>query len=105
MTAEQEHMPDTRRAVVHKFQIGEHEGYLNVGIFDDGRPGEIFVTMSKEGSTIGGMIDSFARMTSIALQFGVPLETLVEKFAFQRFEPSGFSQAPEIGCAHSIIDY
>ncbi len=98
-------LPDTRTAVTHKFDIAGHEGYLTVGLFDDGQPGELFITMSKEGSTIGGLMDSIGTLTSMALQYGVPLEALVKKFAHQRFEPSGFTKNPEIRNASSITDY
>ena len=83
----------------------EQEGYLTVGLFEDGQPGELFITMAKEGSTIGGLMDSVATLTSIALQYGVPLESLVKKFSHQRFEPSGFTKNPEIRNASSITDY
>ena len=98
-------LPDTRRAVTHKFDIAGHEGYLTVGLFEDGQPGELFITMAKEGSTIGGLMDSIGTLTSMALQYGVPLEALARKFAHQRFEPSGFTKNPEIRNASSIIDY
>ena len=98
-------LPDTRTAYTHKFDIAGHEGYLTVGVFEDGRPGELFITMSKEGSTIGGLMDSIGTLTSMALQYGVPLEALVKKFAHQRFEPSGFTKNPEIRNASSITDY
>jgi ribonucleoside-diphosphate reductase alpha chain len=98
-------LSDTRMAVNHKFDIAGHEGYLTVGLFDDGRPGELFVTMAKEGSTIGGLMDTIGALTSMALQYGVPLETLVRKFSHQRFEPSGFTKNPDIRNASSIIDY
>ena len=98
-------LSDTRTAVTHKFDIAGHEGYLTVGLFDDGQPGELFVTMAKEGSTIGGLMDSIGTLTSLALQYGVPLEALVRKFAHQRFEPSGFTKNPEIRSASSITDY
>jgi ribonucleoside-diphosphate reductase alpha chain len=98
-------LPDTRMAVNHKFDIAGHEGYLTVGLFEDGRPGELFVTMAKEGSTIGGLMDTIGALTSMALQYGVPIETLVKKFAHQRFEPSGFTKNPDIRQASSIIDY
>jgi ribonucleoside-diphosphate reductase alpha chain len=98
-------LTDTRMAVNHKFDIAGHEGYLTVGLFDDGRPGELFVTMAKEGSTIGGLMDTIGALTSMALQYGVPLESLVKKFAHQRFEPSGFTKNPDIRNASSIIDY
>ncbi|HUE36964.1 MAG TPA: vitamin B12-dependent ribonucleotide reductase, partial [Candidatus Acidoferrum sp.] len=98
-------LTDTRPAITHKFDIAGHEGYLTVGLFDDGRPGELFVTMAKEGSTIGGLMDTIGTLTSMSLQYGVPLETLLKKFAHQRFEPSGFTKNPEIRNASSIIDY
>ena len=98
-------LTDTRTAVTHKFDIAGHEGYLTVGLFDDGHPGELFITMAKEGSTIGGLMDSIGTLTSLALQYGVPLEALVRKFAHQRFEPSGFTKNPDIRNAASIIDY
>src|SRR4030095_15084912 len=98
-------LPETRRAVTHKFEIAGHEGYLTVGLFEDGRPGELFVTMAKEGSTIGVLMDTIGALTSMALQYGVPLEGLVKKFAHQRFEPSGFTKNPDIRHASSIIDY
>jgi ribonucleoside-diphosphate reductase alpha chain len=96
---------DTRTAVTHKFDIAGHEGYLTVGLFEDRQPGELFITMAKEGSTIGGLMDSIGTLTSLALQYGVPLEALVRKFAHQRFEPSGFTKNPEIRNAASITDY
>jgi len=98
-------LPDTRLATTHKFDIAGHEGYLTVGLFEDGQPGELFITMAKEGSTIGGLMDSIGTLTSMALQYGVPLEALVKKFAHQRFEPSGFTKNPDIRNAASIIDY
>jgi ribonucleoside-diphosphate reductase alpha chain len=98
-------LPDTRTAVTHKFDIAGHEGYLTVGLFDDGTPGELFITMAKEGSTIGGLMDSIGTLTSLAWQYGVPLEALAKKFAHQRFEPSGFTKNPEIRNASSITDY
>jgi len=98
-------LPETRSAVTHKFDIANHEGYLTVGTFEDGQPGELFITMAKEGSTIGGLMDGIGTLTSLALQYGVPLEALVKKFAHQRFEPSGFTRNPDIRNASSIIDY
>ncbi len=98
-------LPETRTAITHKFDIAGHEGYLTVGLFDNGQPGELFITMAKEGSTIGGLMDGIGTLTSLALQYGVPLEALVKKFAHQRFEPSGFTKNPEIRNASSIIDY
>jgi ribonucleoside-diphosphate reductase alpha chain len=98
-------LSDTRQALTHKFDIAGHEGYLTVGLFDDGQPGELFITMAKEGSTIGGLMDSIGTLTSMAFQYGVPLEALVKKFAHQRFEPSGFTKNAEIRNASSITDY
>jgi ribonucleoside-diphosphate reductase alpha chain len=98
-------LPDTRNAVNHKFSIAGHDGYLGVGLYENGQPGEIFITMAKEGSTISGFMDSFALVFSIALQHGVPLSTLVAKLAHTRFEPSGWTGNPEIGYAKSIMDY
>jgi ribonucleoside-diphosphate reductase alpha chain len=98
-------LPDTRMAVNHKFEIAGHEGYMTVGLFQDGQPGELFVTMAKEGSTIGGLMDTIGALTSMSLQYGVPLESLVKKFAHQRFEPSGYTRNPDIRNAASIIDY
>jgi ribonucleoside-diphosphate reductase alpha chain len=98
-------LPDTRRAITHKFSIAGHEGYITVGMYDDGKPGEIFLVMAKEGSTISGLMDAFATAISMALQYGVPLEALVEKFSHVRFEPSGFTKNQEIPYAKSITDY
>ncbi len=98
-------LPETRKAVTHKFGIADHEGYLTVGLYENGQPGELFVTMAKEGSTIGGLMDTIGALTSMALQYGVPLETLVRKFSYQRFEPSGYTRNPDIRHAASIIDY
>ncbi len=98
-------MTDTRMSLTHKFEIAGHEGYITVGLYEDGQPGELFITMSKEGSTIGGLMDTVGTLTSIALQYGVPLESLVKKFAYQRFEPSGFTKNPDIRHATSIADY
>jgi ribonucleoside-diphosphate reductase alpha chain len=98
-------LPDERRALTHKFQIAGHEGYITVGLYNDGMPGEIFLKMAKEGSTVSGLMDSLATMTSIALQYGVPLRDLVNKFAHVRFEPAGFTGNAEIPIAKSIVDY
>jgi ribonucleoside-diphosphate reductase alpha chain len=98
-------LPDERFSVTHKFKVGSHEGYLTVGLYKDGSPGELFITMAKEGSTVGGLMDSFACAISLALQHGVPLPLLVKKFAHTRFEPSGWTQNQEIGYANSIMDY
>jgi ribonucleoside-diphosphate reductase alpha chain len=104
-TAVRRKLPDERESITHKFSIGGHEGYITVGKYEDGSPGEIFITMAKEGSTISGLMDSFATMTSLALQHGVPLQLLVDKFTHTRFEPSGFTKNPEIPMAKSIMDY
>jgi ribonucleoside-diphosphate reductase alpha chain len=98
-------LPDERRAVTHKFQVAGHEGYITVGLYPDGQPGEIFLKMAKEGSTVSGLMDTLATMTSIALQYGVPLRDLVSKFAHVRFEPSGFTGNPEVPIAKSSVDY
>jgi ribonucleoside-diphosphate reductase alpha chain len=99
------HLPDERKSITHKFSIAGHEGYITVGMFEDGMPGEVFITMSKEGSTISGLMDSFATSISIALQYGVPLKVLVDKFSHARYEPSGFTNNPEVPIAKSISDY
>ena len=98
-------MPETRKGINHKFSIGGHEGYILTGIFDDGTLGEIFIEVQKEGSTIGGMMDTIAILTSMALQYGVPLESMIRKFSYQRYEPSGYTNNPDIGIAYSITDY
>ncbi len=98
-------LPDERSAVTHKFSIGGHEGYITVGVYEDGNPGEIFITMSKEGSTISGLMDGFATAISLALQYGVPLKVLVDKFSHMRFEPSGFTNSKEVPIAKSVLDY
>jgi len=100
-----ERLPDTRNSVTHKFSIAGHEGYINVGLYPDGRPGEVFITMAKEGSTIGGLMDSFGTAISLSLQYGVPLEVLVNKFSHTRFEPNGHTTNPEIRIAKSVVDY
>jgi ribonucleoside-diphosphate reductase alpha chain len=98
-------LPDERRSLTHKFSIGGHEGYITVGMYDDGSPGEVFITMSKEGSTISGLMDAFATAISFNLQYGVPLKFLVDKFAHVRFEPSGWTGNPQVPYAKSIMDY
>jgi ribonucleoside-diphosphate reductase alpha chain len=98
-------LPDERRSITHKFSIGGHEGYMTVGMYDDGTPGELFVTMAKEGSVVSGLMDNFATMISMSLQYGVPLKVLSDKFSHTRFEPSGFTGNPEIPIAKSITDY
>lgn len=103
--ARRRRLPDERRSITHKFQIGKHQGYINVGLYDDGNPGEVFLTMSKEGSVISGLVDAFATSISIGLQYGVPLKVFVNKFAHMRFEPSGETQNPNLPYATSIVDY
>jgi len=103
--ARRKKLPDERRAMTHKFSVNGHEGYITVGLYEEGTPGEIFLVMAKEGSTISGLMDAFATSVSIALQYGVPLQTLVDKFTHTRFEPSGFTNNPEIPIAKSIMDY
>jgi ribonucleoside-diphosphate reductase alpha chain len=98
-------LPDEREAVTHKFSIAGHEGYLTIGLYEDRKPGEIFLRMAKEGSTVSGLMDTIATMTSIALQYGVPLNTLVDKFSHTRFEPAGFTNNREIPIAKSMMDY
>jgi ribonucleoside-diphosphate reductase alpha chain len=98
-------LQEERASITHKFKIGDHEGYITVGLYPNGEPGELFITMAKEGSTVSGLMDSFALAVSIALQHGVPLKLFCEKFAHTRFEPSGWSGNPDLGYAKSIMDY
>ncbi len=98
-------LPDTRRSITHHFNVAGHEGYLTVGMYETGGPGELFITMSKEGSTIGGLMDSLGTAISVALQYGVPIESLVSKFAYQRFEPQGITTNRDIPFAKSLVDY
>ena len=98
-------LPDTRQSITHKFSVAGHEGYLTVGLYEDGQPGELFITMAKEGSTVGGLMDVIGTCTSMALQYGVPLITLVDKFRHARFEPSGMTSSRDIPFAKSLIDY
>jgi ribonucleoside-diphosphate reductase alpha chain len=98
-------LPDERHSITHKFDIAGHEGYITVGLYEDGQPGELFLTMAKEGSTISGFADAFAQAISYALQYGVPLQDLVDKFSHARFEPSGMTKNPDIRFAKSIVDY
>jgi ribonucleoside-diphosphate reductase alpha chain len=98
-------LPDERISVTHKFSVGGQEGYITVGLYPDHQPGEIFITMAKEGSTLSGFISSFAQSISIGLQHGVPLRLYCEKFSHTRFEPSGWTGNPEIGYANSVMDY
>jgi ribonucleoside-diphosphate reductase alpha chain len=98
-------LPDERKAITHKFSIGGHEGYITAGMYQDGSPGEIFIVMAKEGSAVSGLMDAFATAISMALQYGVPLKVLCNKFTHSRFEPSGFTNNPRIPFAKSIMDY
>ena len=98
-------LADERQSITHKFDIAGHEGYITVGLFEDGSPGEIFLVMAKEGSTISGFADAFAQAVSYALQYGVPLQVLVDKFSHARFEPSGMTKNREVRVAKSIVDY
>jgi ribonucleoside-diphosphate reductase alpha chain len=98
-------LPDERASITHKFNVGGHEGYLTIGLYEDGTPGEIFLRMAKEGSTISGLMDSFATAVSLALQYGVPLRDLVTKFSHLRFEPAGFTTNRDIPMAKSLVDY
>jgi len=98
-------LPDERQAITHKFEIAGHEGYITVGLYEDGQPGEIFLVMAKEGSTISGFADAFAQAISYALQYGVPLQVLVDKFSHVRFEPAGMTKNPQVRIAKSIVDY
>jgi ribonucleoside-diphosphate reductase alpha chain len=100
-----ERLPDTRQSITHKFNVAGHQGYITVGLYDDGRPGEVFLTMAKEGSTVGGLMDAFGTAVSMSLQYGVPLEELVNKFSHSRFEPMGHTSNPDIRIAKSVVDY
>jgi ribonucleoside-diphosphate reductase alpha chain len=103
--ARREKLPSERKSITHKFSVGGHEGYITVGMYDDGKPGEIFIKMAKEGSTLSGIMDAFALSVSISLQYGVPLRALVDKFCNSRFEPSGYTGNPKIRYAKSVVDY
>ncbi|MEN9558442.1 MAG: hypothetical protein RL141_811 [Candidatus Parcubacteria bacterium] len=105
VAARRRRLPDERQAITHKFEIGAYSGFITVGLYEDGAPGEIFITMSKEGSTLAGLLDALATSVSIGLQYGVPLKTLVDKFSHVRFEPSGFTSNPNIRMAKSVVDY
>ncbi|WP_425399254.1 hypothetical protein [Aeoliella sp.] len=102
---QRERLPITRTAINHKFEIADQDGYIIVGLYEDGRPGEVFLKIGKEGSTLGGLLDAVGILTSVALQHGVPLKTLVDKLSYVRFEPSGLTKNPEVRTAHSIVDY
>lgn len=105
MVAQRQSLPVTRQSITHKFQIMGHEGYLTIGLFDNGQPGEIFVKMAKEGSTMSGLVQGFCRAFSLALQYGLPLKEAVARFKGMRFEPMGHTSNPDIPEALSIIDY
>lgn len=105
MVAQRQSLPPVRDSITHKFQIMGHEGYLTIGLFDDGRPGEIFIKMAKEGSTLSGLVQGFCRAFSLALQYGLPVEEAVKRFKHMRFEPLGHTSNPDIPEASSIIDY
>ena len=98
-------LPDERHSLTHHFSVGGQEGYVTIGLYEDGLPCEMFIRMSKEGSTVSGLMDSFATAVSLALQYGVPLQILCDKFSHTRFEPSGWSGNPKIGYAKSLMDY
>ena len=100
-----ERLPETRQSLTHKFSVGGHEGYINVGLYPSGNPGELFITMAKEGSTVGGLMDCFGTAISMSLQYGVPLEVLVNKFSHARFEPMGHTSSKDIRIAKSVVDY
>jgi ribonucleoside-diphosphate reductase alpha chain len=99
------HLAATRHSLTHKFSVGGHEGYITVGLFEDGKPGELFITMAKEGSTIGGLMDTIGTLTSMGLQYGVPIDVFVNKFSHTRFEPAGWTSNPDIPNAKSVVDY
>jgi len=98
-------LPDTRDSITHKFSISGYEGYFTVGLFEDGRPGELFIKMAKQGSTMSGLMDTIGVLTSLSLQYGVSVETLARKFQFMRFEPSGSTHHNDLGDAASVVDY
>jgi len=103
--AQRRKLPDERKSITHKFSVGGHEGYIIVGMYSEGAPGEIFIKMAKEGSTVSGFMDGLALSISIGLQYGVPLKALVDKLTNTRFEPSGFTENPSIRYASSVLDY
>ena len=105
ITATRERLPDTRRSMTHKFEVAQHQGYITVGFYEDGRPGEVFIKIAKHGSTISGLLDTIAVLTSLALQYGVPVAALAHKFEFTRFEPSGWTKNPELRHVNSLVDY
>src|SRR5713101_7667985 len=103
--AQQRKLPDERKSITHKFAIGGHEGYIIVGMYKEGNPGEVFIKMAKEGSTLSGFMDGLALSISIGLQYGVPLKAIVDKLTNTRFEPSGFTENPNIRYSSSVLDY
>jgi ribonucleoside-diphosphate reductase alpha chain len=103
--AQRRKLPDERKSITHKFSVGGHEGYIIVGMYEEGAPGEIFIKMAKEGSTLSGFMDGLALSISIGLQYGVPLKALVDKLTNTRFEPSGFTENPNIRYSSSVLDY
>ena len=103
--AQRRKLPDERKSITHKFSVGGHEGYIVVGMYTEGAPGEIFIKMAKEGSTLSGFMDGLALSISIGLQYGVPLKALVDKLTNTRFEPSGFTENPSIRYVTSVLDY
>lgn len=105
MLGQRSSLPVTRESLTHKFQIMGYEGYLTIGLFEDGRPGEVFIKMSKEGSTLSGMVQAFCRAFSLSLQYGLPLEEAVRRFKGMRFEPMGTTNNPDVPEAQSIVDY
>lgn len=105
MVAQRETLPRIRHSITHKFQIMGHEGYLTIGLFDYGQPGEIFIKMSKEGSTLAGLVQGFSQAISLAIQYGLPLEEVVRRYKGMRFEPHGMTTNPDIPEAMSIFDY
>ncbi len=98
-------LPDTRQSITHKFELDGLKGYITVGLYPDGRPGEVFIKIAKHGSTISGLVDTIAVLTSLTLQYGVPVETLARKFEFTRFQPSGWTRNPAVRQCHSLVDY
>ena len=105
LSPQRRRLPDERRAITHHFSVGGQEGYVTVGFYEDGQLGEVFIKMAKEGSTVSGLMDSFATVVSLSLQYGVPLRVLCDKLSHTRFEPSGWSRNPHVGFAKSIMDY
>lgn len=104
-TPNRRRLPDERNSITHRFNVGNYKGYITVGLYEDGMPGEVFILMAKEGTMISGLMDAFATAISMSLQYGVPLSVLVNKFSHMRFEPSGATRNPNIRVASSIVDY